>query len=428
MPTSYDETFNNHAIHEQLETLAEKLEELDASDLSKEDKGNVRRIHLVNAALTDWLERTDPAFVALSTLDNLNSYLSEINSQLTNYISNSNAGHITTSMASVDNILTSWHQLYAPRKTSDLQGITKSAISYRNAIENEVDKLKEKAEDDLSILTEEKETLEKRFEELTAELSESETEISKQKKRLDDAIAEFQQQFSTSQQTNRTEFEKEKKAHDKVETERQTKFDSLIKSGTERIKTIENDFNLQGDQFVLSLSDYQMQIDEMLGIVGEKVITNDYNERAVKEAGRAKVWLGITGFVFALLLGFALLIFWYVITDNEISYPRLISKLVVTAVLGFIAKWTIKQANRHQVEERRSHRLALALATISPYLKNLEPSQQNEIKTRLSDRLFGHIDDVTIGGKLDSSEESFTLLKSFTDIIHDLADVFQKKG
>ena len=100
----------------------------------------------------------------------------------------------------------------------------------------------------------------------------------------------------------------------------------------------------------------------------------------------------------------------------------------VTAVIGLVAKWTTKQASLHRAEERRSQRLALALATISPYLKDMETKQQNEIKGRLSDRLFGRIDDPISKAKSDDSEESFSVIKSLTDVIHDLSDLFQKKG
>ena len=428
MLTAFDETFKNHAIHAQLESLTEKLQEVDKTDLSKEDIDRLNRIAMIVGALNDWIDRTDPAFVALSTLDNLNSYLSAVTSELTNFVSNGNVAHISNAMANVDNILTTWHQLYSPRKTADLQGIRQSAVSYRNALDEELAALKSKADEDLAELTEEKTSLETRFTELETQRSDADVEISSQKKRLDDAIAGFQTQFSTSQEANRKAFDKEKQTRDTNELNRKEQFATLTKDGRDQIKNTENEFKVAGDQFLLDIETYKKEIDAMLGIVSEKVNTSDYIKRAKQENRRSIFWQSVSGLLFFGFIGWAFYAFYTVLQDDSISYPRLISKLAVTAVIGLVAKWTTKQANLHRDEERRSQRLALALATIRPYLKDMEKDQQNEIKGRLSDRLFGRIDDPIGQKKSDDSEESFTVIKSLTGTIHDLLDFLKKKG
>lgn len=428
MANVFDETFKNHAIHAQLTLLTDKIQEIDKTDLSKENTDKLNRIALVVAALNDWIERTDPAFVALQTLENLNSYLSNVTSQLTNFVNNGDVSHITNAMTDVDNILIIWHQLYAPRKTADLQGIRQSAVSYRQALEDELAAFKSTAEENLSKLIEEKVLLEQRFTELETQRSETESEISSQKKRLDDAITEFQTQFSKSENSRRKEFEKEKQSRDTTELERKDQFGNMIKDGREQIKNAENDFKVAGDNFLQDIETYKKEIDAMLGIVSEKVITNDYIRRATQENRRSIFWLSASGFLFLGFIAWAFYVFYTVLQDDAISYPRLISKLAVTAVIGVVAKWTTRQANLHREEERRSQRLALALATISPYLKDMDAPQQNEIKGRLSERLFGRIDEIRVRGKSESSDDSFSALKTVTDFVHDLADVFQKKA
>jgi hypothetical protein len=131
------------------------------------------------------------------------------------------------------------------------------------------------------------------------------------------------------------------------------------------------------------------------------------------------------------LIVFALFIFYNVVTSTNPSdapnYPYLITKLSVLAILGIVARWTTKQANRHQEEERRFKRMALELATINPYLADLPELNRVELKSKHTEKIFGQVYETKETPKQQDSSIELPDLKTISEGIKTISEAIVKK-
>jgi hypothetical protein len=433
--TSYDKTFNSHPLHNQVKSLKNKIKDIETDTLTSDYRDQIHRINQVTDVIINMLDKSEPAFISQKTLNNLNSYVSSVFSELNSYSSNKNVGHIQNATNNLDSVLVTLPQIFSIRDKSDLRGFKSSAVSFRDNLGKEFDNFRESAKEQIEEITSQKDELQNDFEKVSEKLSETEIEISNQKKRLDEAIAEFQQQFSSTQENNRKELSASEK-------EREKRFNDLIVKNVAEFSKLSNDVEKQKNKFEENykttmknfsskLEDYDKQVNKMLGIITEKVLTNDFNINSEKEATRARYWLIATGTVFATLIGFALFIFYNVVTSTNQSespnYPVLLTKLSVLAILGIVARWTTKQANRHQEEERRFKRMALELATINPYLADLPENNRIELKSKHTEKIFGQVYETKETPKQQDSSIEFPDLKTLTEGIKTISDAVIKK-
>ncbi len=433
--TSYDETFNTHPIHNQVKSLKNKINDIETEPLTPYYRDQIHRINQVTDVILNMLDRAEPALISQNTLTNLNSYVSSVVSELTSYSSNSNVGHIQNATNNLESVLVTLSQLFSIKDKSDLRGFKSSAVSFRDNLGKEVDSFRENTKEQIDEISSQKDELQTEFAKITDKLSEAEIEISSQKKRLDEAIAEFQQQFSSTQETNRKELgasEKEReKTLNELITKNEDKFTKLSIDVSNQKTRFEETYKTTMDLFTSNLNDYDKQVNKMLGIITEKVLTNDYNENSGTEAARAKKWLWATGAVFLVLIVFALYIFLNVVystTPSETpNYPYLITKLSVLAILGIVGRWTTKQANRHQEEERRFKRMALELATINPYLADLPEPNRVTLKSNHAEKIFGQVYETKETSKQQDSSLELPDMKTIADSFKTISESFLKK-
>ncbi len=106
-------------------------------------------------------------------------------------------------------------------------------------------------------------------------------------------------------------------------------------------------------------------------------VLNDYFEKRAKEEKTSAFRWTIATWVFAVLtIGalvgiFILTAFYLNIPNQEFNLQLLGTKILITATLGFVAKWTSKRANRHLMEEAKYHRLAVNMATLTSFIAPL---------------------------------------------------------
>ncbi len=158
--------------------------------------------------------------------------------------------------------------------------------------------------------------------------------------------------------------------------------------------------------------------------MSEKSLQNDYIIQANKEKNSARLWNSATFLTVVLLLVAIGFIFVHTIIAplpiDQTSYPQVLSKFLVTAVIGIVARWTSRQANRHLAEERRLRRLALELATINPFINNLEPAIQSKIKEILAMKYYGNsVDENAPFGEIAPIHDGESGIKSIPETLID---------
>ena len=67
----------------------------------------------------------------------------------------------------------------------------------------------------------------------------------------------------------------------------------------------------------------------------------------------------------------------------------------VIAILIFGASYAAKQSNHHRRNEQRATWFALETKAIDPYLASMNEEDRNELKKKLTEKLFGQINDTS---------------------------------
>lgn len=263
--------------------------------------------------------------------------------------------------------------------------------------------------------------------------------INSQKDRLDNAIAEFQRQFSErigeyQRQFSDSEEERRRKlessilsrdrAYKKETTERSAEIGAWREEVASNFSKDKETFDTSSQLLIEQLRKFAKEAEVTLGLMSEKSLQNDFITQADREKDRAWSWNLATFVTVALLLLAIGYIFVHTIivpsTADPILYPQILSKFLVTAVMGIIARWTSRQANRHLAEERRLRRLALELATINPFLNNLPPEIQHKVKEILAMRYYGNDHNENPGfGEITPVQEGDGGIKSLPEVVFD---------
>src|SRR5687768_9718293 len=76
---------------------------------------------------------------------------------------------------------------------------------------------------------------------------------------------------------------------------------------------------------------------------------------------------------------------------QQLDLSLLGTKVLFTATLGLIAKWTSKRANRHLAEESKYHRLAINMKTMDDFVSKLPEDAKNEILKAVALKTFTEI-------------------------------------
>ena len=291
-------------------------------------------------------------------------------------------------------------------------------------------------------------SLNKKFQEITANLTQLTSEISSQKQRIDNVISNFQDQFSNAEERRRAEFqaaEKERKEKaDSLYTDIENKLDELIEgkdtSYSAKIEEIKaafdklsvdvksnsdalfedikstsassldefngnitaalknfnststkavNTFTSEANSAMADILENKERAEKLVGIITDTGMVGGYQRVANSEGKAAILWRVIATLCFAGLIVFAI----YAYTsafNHEVKWGEFAARIFVATSFGILAAYAALQADKHEKAERKNRKIELELASISPYLHSLPVEQQHKIKAELASRLFGN--------------------------------------
>lgn len=136
----------------------------------------------------------------------------------------------------------------------------------------------------------------------------------------------------------------------------------------------------------------EVEGEQLSQFLARKVLINDYEKRANEEKKEAEKWTKYTSWsAFATLLVLAITFFvaLFANKDNEfLNFQLLGTKILFTATLGLIAKWSSKRANRHLSEEAKYHRLAVNMATINSFIAQIGETERNAVISAVAIKIF----------------------------------------
>jgi hypothetical protein len=383
----------------------------------------IERIRQVLTLTKSRLDSCDPALVAISILDKLNNSLQPTISETTAFRNNKNLAHLHNANTHIDNILIYLSNIVVPLGSPDVDGIRESVSSYRRSVGQLLRKIEDEVQDLRTGLTNANDGLKQLAD-----------EIKSQKQRADSVISNFQEQFSAAESQRREDFQKSenerKSKSESLYAEKEKEWDAIIEEKDElynalfdksknALNELEQNSHAKVENLINTINENKTKAEELVGIITDTGMVGGYQRVANQERMAALLWRIGAVASFGGLIYFAIEAFFSTL-NISLGWGHFAGRAFVAAACGVLGAYAALQADKHQKEERRSRRMELELASISPYIHELPEEDQIEIKKDLAQRMFGKeeptdrkVDKKTSGSILDTLKLAIEAINNF---------------
>lgn len=382
-----------HALFKELADLEQSLEtSREAAQADTTSFEAWERIERVSKFIRSYLTAQDPLLVSPAHLSNAQGQIQQTRGQLNNFASNRNVAHLNEANNLLDNVLTYLASIPHLDKKVLAQELGETAASYKKSVGS----LVRTFEKQLAGLTNEKNTLQARIEELAAE-------VAAQKQRADNIIVQMQQQFSVAQEARQTEavsnenkrasaFEEAEEARaeesETAQATRQKSFDEFLAGAKVAHESLREALGNNSESLIKSLETQKIHAEKVVGIISTEAVAHGYGKTANEERDAAKTWRIVA--VVALVVWIIAGLFFFGLTyDKDLSLSALARQFLISTPFVLLAGFAALQVSKHQRTERLNRQQELEIAAIDPYLASFDDDTRNEVKRQLAEKLFG---------------------------------------
>lgn len=191
------------------------------------------------------------------------------------------------------------------------------------------------------------------------------------------------------------------------------------------LESLKEDSKAKFNEEMEKIREMNEEAEKILGIMSMKGLAQGYQKIANREGWQSFGWniASVASLIVVLILGYT----FFINHEGIIAWSTLISRIVITAVGLTLFTYCAKQATNHRAEEQHNRKMELELASLDPYLKDLEPENQKDIKQKLVDKYFG-IEQLKTSKQKDNAnhEEYLQKIMDNPQFITHLADKISK--
>lgn len=387
------ERIQGHAVFKELADLEQSIEtSREAAQADSTAFDAWERIERATKFIRFFLSDVDPLLVPPSHLSNAHSHLQQVRNQINSFAGNRIVKHLNEANNQLDNTLGYLGSIPRLEKISSTQELGETASSYRKSIGALIRSL----EKQLAAVVTEKDSLQNKLQELTAE-------VAAQKQRADNVIAQMQQQFSTAQESRQSEATsletKRSKDFDAAEEKRAQEsgealasqgknFSEFLTASKNQHDALREDLSNQSKSLIVALETQKSHAEKVVGIISTEAVAHGYGKTANEERQAAKGWRIVA--VIALIVWIvAGLVFFGLTYDKDLSFSALARQFLISTPFVLLAGFAALQVSKHQRAERMNRQQELEIAAIDPYLATFDDGTRNEVKRTLAEKLFG---------------------------------------
>jgi hypothetical protein len=367
-----DTIYKNHAIHNTVKQILSLQEDEELSRISTllndDQKWQLERMFEIARVVEGYLDQTPSTLILFSALDTVQSGLSAVLREVSDFRTDKNVSHLTAINNSIDQSIIPYLNAFA---------IKGKALS-PTKIAALTDDLRARSHEAIKALTIEKEALEQRIASLNTLITAQETQIGElsvavaaQKKEAVAVTAVVEGQYA------------------KTEKELRAEFDAALLKMKGEYKEFSDNTTTKADAHLEVLNSKEEKAKELVQIIGNIGVTGNYQKSAEKEGDAANFWRGVTVVVFiiAIVVGIWTLYEYGEKPSLEVALIRMLFAVVIT----FGAVYTGRESARHRTNSDNAKRVELELASLGPYLDTLPKDKQDELKEKLAPRYFGNV-------------------------------------
>lgn len=369
----------------------------------------------------------DPLLVSITTLNTIDQLISQIQSQINNFVSTANVGHLHNIDTQLISILQQQSGIFTPQNLEDLtslkeaitgfkrsfgqhishaskqvESLTEKADQSLQGITKQVSELKKQTEDTVSNFLADVDTLKEEYtrgrEQFVADLTTSEQKLRDQLEEIDqetrEKITNWDENLSAlKNQINElveSQMEVFAATLETSATAMQDSTENGIKAFEERVTTLIDTEKNKLDELWKHLEKKKSEVEELAGSVSITSMAGFYKGIADREKSSENLWKWISTIVFVLLIGVTSYNA-YSNTD-DFTWAKFAPKIPVSIAFGSFLAFCLRQLTVHRKHERYNRQTQLELSALEPYITTLGPEVSKDIKSKLAEKLFGRAD------------------------------------
>jgi hypothetical protein len=329
------------------------------------------------------LKAADPIMIPQSLLQNADLAFTSTAQNLEVYRSSGSEGYLDNANNQLDVIVTQLPVLEKRPNTKTQEAAAQIVAEVRKTAEQELAGLK------IEIHA------------LGTQLASAERKAAEIREEIERKSQSFGSEMQRFSQRYEEEEDQRRKIHKETLTELATdaatamqRLESMVTDAVGKaavaLESVIDEQQLKAKEALASLESDKLAAQHLVGIVGETGMISGWNKAANSARTEARLWNGVAlvSLVFAGWEGIQILAP-AAKGDLPISWEGLLSRTVLLAVVGLVAGFAGKQASRANRAEEANRRYELQLASIGPFIAELDSEAKQTIKTKLVERMYG---------------------------------------
>jgi hypothetical protein len=387
------QNYDQHQVHTSIQGVKALIGKITEEIPEKANTEIIIKVFNVITYIENILSNASIDFLVQNTLDSITNNVIQVSSNLTGYINTKNEAHFVQIPPYLDAIISLSTQIVLEKRRNGRFVQINNEEIIKN-IENSFS----------TIIIEERKQLDdfkETIDEIQKSLSSQLKEINAEKSRLDRIIALIQQQFSQSE-TIRNNQNQEGLAQFKLDTDKKIK--ELETKITTMIKKNEDAFSGH-EKYLLAKKEEAARIVQIISNIG---FSGNYHNIADKERKNSN-WLRIIAIGIMLVFSVFAVLTLLDLHNPSISWQASLLKIFSISLLTVPFTYVSRESTKHRKLEQQYRKMELELSSIDAFIETLPVEKRVELKTEITQRLFGSTIEVNDKGEEDVISSNFLM-------------------
>lgn len=368
------------------------LDTVNTASLGTPDLANLARLQKALRMLDARMASLDPELFHPTTWANMGGWITNLVTYTRDFGQTANVTQLQNANNTVDEMLNVLKPVDVGSPMESFKALTDATFAFQQRLVDELEALRTKVGQSETQLT----SLSAGMAVAGADVDALRNTIEQQKARLDQAIAEFQRQYSQAESTRANEFATASQRFATEFGEQKKQFAADANAEGEKRSNDWAEFlsktQKSSDEFLQFFKQRQDEVDAIFGAIGSASLSGHFARTADEDAKAANLLRWIALGLMAAMIVVGGVSFYQSFEHPDIDWKVFMFRLGTIFVIAIPAIYAAQESSKHRRREQQNRKLQVELASIDAYLVKLPEPKQHELKEKLTEKFFGQPD------------------------------------
>ncbi|MEW6313325.1 MAG: hypothetical protein AB1513_04665 [Pseudomonadota bacterium] len=368
------------------------LDTVNTAALGTPDLTNLARLQKALRILDARMTSLDPELFHPTTWVNMAAWLTNLVTYTRDFGQTANVTQLQNANSTVDEMLNVLKPVDIGSPMESLKALTDATSAFQQRLVDELETLRAKVGQSETQLK----ALSTGVAVAGADVDALRNTIEQQKSRLDQAIAEFQRQYSQAESTRASEFASASQRFATEFAEQKKEFATAANAESEKRSSDWAGFvaktQKSSDEFFQFFKKRQDEVNAIFGAIGSASLSGHFARTADQDAEAANLLRWIALGLMAAMIVVGGISFYQSFEHPDVDWKIFMFRFATVFVIAIPAIYAAQESSKHRRREQQNRKLQVELASIDAYLVQLPEAKQQEIKEKLTEKFFGQPD------------------------------------